>query len=220
MKRLFKHLRIYIFRGLLAIIPLGLCYFVVRFIYYAVDDKAARLIERYIGVRIPGLGLFLVLVILYVLGVVAGNWAGKRVFGFIERLMEKIPVVKSIYHLGKQIGGALALPEKKAFRRAVLIDNFRSGLYSIGFVTGEIMDGRDGVPRLKIFVPTAPNPTTGFMIIAARNEVRELDWTIEEAMNTVVSGGIIGPAEIRDTASPGDISRPSASTLGEKSGEK
>jgi uncharacterized membrane protein len=202
MKQLFKHLRIFIFRGLLAIIPLVLCYFVVSFIYFAVDDKVARLIQKIIGVRIPGLGLFLVLLLLYILGLAVSNWMGKQIFKFIERVMEKIPLVKTIYHLGKQLGNALSLPKKQVFRRAVLIDNFRAGLYSIGFVTGEIMDNRDGVPRLKIFVPTAPNPTTGFMIIAAKNEVRELDWTIEEAMNTVVSGGIIGPGEIRIPASP------------------
>lgn len=197
MKGIFKHLRTFIFRGLLAIIPLVLCYFVVSFIYFAVDDKVARLIQKIIGVHIPGLGLFLVLLLLYILGLAVSNWMGKLIFKFIERIMEKIPLVKTIYHLGKQLGNALSLPKKQVFRRAVLIDNFRPGLYSIGFVTGEIMDSGDGVPRLKIFVPTAPNPTTGFMIIAARDEVRELDWTIEEAMNTVVSGGIIGPGEIR-----------------------
>jgi len=198
MKKIFKHLRTFIFRGLLAVIPLVLSYFVISFIYFAVDDKVARLIQRVFGVHIPGLGIFLVLVLLYLLGLGASNWMGKKVFQIIESVMERIPLVKTIYHLGKQLGVALSLPKKQVFRRAVLVDNFRPGLYSIGFVTGEIRDPEDGTFRLKIFVPTAPNPTTGFMIMAKKDEVRELGWTIEEAMNTVVSGGIIGPAEIRD----------------------
>ena len=206
MKKIFKHLRTFIFRGLLAVIPLVLSYFVINFIYFAVDDKVARLIQRAFGVRIPGLGIFLVLVLLYLLGLGASNWMGKKVFQIIEGVMERIPLVKTIYHLGKQLGVALSLPKKQVFRRAVLVDNFRPGLYSIGFVTGEIRDPEDGTFRLKIFVPTAPNPTTGFMIMAKKDEVRELGWTIEEAMNTVVSGGIIGPAEIRDAGfRPNDV---------------
>jgi uncharacterized membrane protein len=202
MKIIFKHIRTCIFRGVLAVIPLVLSYFVIRFLYFAIDQEVAPLVQKVAGIRIPGLGIFLVLVLLYLLGLGAGNWLGRKVFKAIERVMERIPLVKTVYHLGKQLGVALSLPEKQVFQRAVLIENFRSGLYSIAFVTGEIQDPKEGGPLLKLFIPTAPNPTTGFMIMVGAKEVREVDWTIQEAMNTVISGGIISPDRISGSAVP------------------
>lgn len=196
MKAVFKHIRTFIFRGLLAIVPLVLCYFVIRFLYLAVDQKVANLIEKVVGFRIPGLGIILVLVILYLLGLAASNWAGKQVFGVIERVMERIPVIKTIYHLGKQFGTALSLPEKHVFKRAVLVEHFKPGVWSIAFVTGEVTDGKSGERLLRLFIPTAPNPTTGFMIMLTPDKVRDLPWTVQEAMNAVISGGIIGPGVI------------------------
>jgi uncharacterized membrane protein len=196
MNRLFKHLRTFVFRGLLAVIPLGLCYFVIRFLYLAVDRKVARPIERIVKSEIPGLGILLVLIILYLLGLAASNWAGKSVFSAIGRIIGRIPLLKNIYHLGKQFGTALSLPEKHVFKRAVLVEHFKPGVLSIAFVTGEILDKASGRTLLKLFIPTAPNPTTGFMVLVAPNQVRDLPWTIEQAMNVVISGGIIGPPEI------------------------
>jgi uncharacterized membrane protein len=196
MKAVFKHIRTFIFRGLLAIVPLVLCYFVIRFLYLAVDQKVANLIEKVVGFRIPGLGIVLVLLILYLLGLAASNWAGKKVFSLIERVMERIPVIKTIYHLGKQFGTALSLPEKHVFKRAVLVEHFKPGVLSIAFVTGEVVDGKSGESLLRLFIPTAPNPTTGFMVLVAADKVRDLPWTVQEAMNAVISGGIIGPGKI------------------------
>jgi uncharacterized membrane protein len=196
MNRLFKHLRTFVFRGLLAVIPLGLCYFVIRFLYLAVDRKVARPIERIVKSEIPGLGILLVLIILYLLGLAASNWAGKSVFSAIGRIIGRIPLLKNIYHLGKQFGTALSLPEKHVFKRAVLVEHFKPGVLSIAFVTGEILDKTSGRTLLKLFIPTAPNPTTGFMVFVAPDQVRDLPWTIEQAMNAVISGGIIGPPEI------------------------
>lgn len=196
MKAVFKHVRTFIFRGLLAIVPLVLCYFVIRFLYLAVDQKVANLIEKVVGFRIPGLGIVLVLVILYLLGLAASNWAGKQVFSLIERVMERIPVIKTIYHLGKQFGTALSLPEKHVFKRAVLVEHFKPGVLSIAFVTGEVVDGKSGERLLRLFIPTAPNPTTGFLVLVASDKVRDLPWTVQEAMNAVISGGIIGPGTI------------------------
>jgi uncharacterized membrane protein len=194
MKAVLKHVRTFIFRGLLAVVPLVLCLFVIRFLYLAVDQKAANLIEKVVGFRIPGLGM--VLLILYLLGLAVSNWAGKQVFRVIERVMERIPILKTVYHLGKQFGTALSLPEKNAFKRAVLVEHFKPGVHSIAFVTGEVVDGKSGERLLRLFIPTAPNPTTGFMVMVASDKVRDLPWTVQEAMNAVISGGIIGPGTI------------------------
>ena len=196
MKAVFKHLRTFIFRGLLAVVPLVLSYFVVRFLYLAVDQKVANLIEKVVGFRIPGLGIVLVLLILYLVGLAASHWAGRQVFVLIGRVMERIPVIKTIYQIGKQFGTALSLPEKQAFKRAVLVEHFKPGVHSVAFVTGEVIDRRTGERLLKLFIPTAPNPTTGFVVMVPPDRVRDLSWTVQEAMNVVISGGIIGPGEI------------------------
>ena len=196
MKKVFKHLKTYIFRGLLAIIPLGLSYLVIRLIYLTVDQRVAGYIESITGVKIPGLGIILVLLFLYLLGLAASNWFGRQILNFIERVSKKIPLIKTIYSLGKQLGVALSIPEKQVFKRAVMIEQFRPGLWSIAFVTGTILDKRSGKKMLKLFIPTAPNPTTGFTVMVGEDEVRDLPWTIPEAMNAIISGGIISPPEL------------------------
>ena len=196
MNKVFRHLRTFIFRGLLAVIPLVLVYFVVRFLYLTVDQRVAGLVEKRVGFAIPGLGVVIVLVILYLLGLAASNWAGKQFFNIIDRVSGRIPLVKTIYNLGKQLGKALGLPEKQAFRRVVMVEFFRPGLWSVGFVTGSVADKATGEKSLKVFIPTAPNPTAGFMVVVREEAVRPLDWTVQEAMNAILSGGVAGPDSI------------------------
>lgn len=196
MKKAFKHLKTFVFRGFLAVIPLVLSYFVIRFLYLAVDQRVARIIEKWVGVKIPGLGIILVLIILYLVGLVASNWAGRRMFSLIERISKRIPLIKTIYQLGKQLGAALSLPEKQVMQRVVMVEHFRPGVWSVAFVTGAVTDKKTGEKLLRLFIPTAPNPTTGFMILVRESQVRDLDWSVSDAMNTIISGGIIGPKEI------------------------
>ncbi len=196
MSRFFKHLRTYVFRGLLALLPLGLCYFVLRFLYLAVDQKAAPYLERWLGIKIPGLGFLLVLIILYLLGIVAGNWIGRRLFALIENISTHIPLVKTIYHLGQQLGRAFNRPENQGLKRVVLVEQFRPGVWSIGFVTGTMNDRKAGETLLKVFIPTAPNPTAGFMVVVRESQVRDVSWSVSEAMNIVLSGGIVGPDDL------------------------
>jgi len=197
MKKAFKHVKAHIFRGFLAIIPIILSYFVIKFLYVTIDQRLTSLIARWIGLRIPGLGILLVLIFLYLMGLAASNWMGKKALSILDRASSRIPLIKTVYHLGKQVAEALSLPEKKAFQRVVMVQQFREGVWTIGFVAGTIADReKTGEKLLKVFVPTAPNPTTGFMIMLKETEVRDLDWTISDAMNAVISGGIISPETI------------------------
>jgi uncharacterized membrane protein len=196
MSRLFKHLKTFVFRGVLALLPLALTYFVLRFLYLAVDQRVAPYIERWLGVKIPGLGFLLVLIVLYLLGFIAGNWAGRWLFALIGRISRHIPLVKTIYQLGQQLGRAFNRPEDPGVRRVVLVEHFRPGVWSIGFVTGTIVDEASGETMLKLFIPTAPNPTAGFMDLVLESQVRAVSWTVSEAMNIVLSGGVAGPDKI------------------------
>ena len=196
MNRVFKSVKTYVFRGLLALLPLWLCYLVLNFLYRAVDQKVAPYLERWLGVTIPGLGFLLVLIVLFLLGLAAGNWAGRRIFALIETISTHIPLVKTIYHLGQQLGRAFNRPENQGLKRVVLVEQFRPGVWSIGFVTGTMKDRASGETLLKVFIPTAPNPTAGFMVVVREGQVRDVSWTVSEAMNIVLSGGIVGPDEL------------------------
>jgi uncharacterized membrane protein len=173
---------------------LGLSYLVVRFFYLAIDDRITGRIERWIGYKIPGLGFLLVLISLYLLGLATGHWLGRRAFGAIEWLSGRIPLVKTVYTLGKQLADALSLPEKGAFKRVVMVEHFRPGVWSIGFVTASIPDPEEaGHKLLRLFIPTAPNPTSGFVVTVKESNVKETDLSVPEAMNLILSGGMVGP---------------------------
>lgn len=196
MKRIYLHLRRYILRGVLATIPLILSFLLIRFLYLAIDQRVAGLIHRLVGFRIPGLGLLLVLLVLYLVGLAASHWAGRQAFSLIEKVTTRLPLIKTIYLLGKKLAEALSLPEKQAFQRAVLVEHFRPGIWTIGFVTGLVVDPQAGERWLKLFIPTTPNPTSGFMVMVREGQVRPLPWSVEEAINAIISGGIIGPESL------------------------
>jgi uncharacterized membrane protein len=196
MKSIFKHLKTNIFRGLLAIIPIGLCYLVIRFFYLTVDARITKIIDRWLGFRIPGLGILLVLISLYLLGLAASNWAGRKAFGFVDLVTTRIPLIKTVYTLGKQLADALSLPEKGAFKRVVMVEHFRPGVWSVGFVTAALKDRESGDEMVRVFIPTAPNPTSGFVVMLRASQVREVDWSVPEAMNSIISGGMVGPGHI------------------------
>ena len=140
MKSLFRHIRTYIFRGLLAIVPLALSFFSLKILYTAIDKRVTLPVEKIIGFTFPGLGILFVLVTLYVLGLVASNVIGKQIFSLVERIANRIPLVKTIYQVGRQLAITLSLPEKQAFKRAVLVEYLKPGIWTIGFVTGTIID--------------------------------------------------------------------------------
>jgi uncharacterized membrane protein len=198
MKPILKHIKTYIFRGLLALIPLALSIFVLRLLYVGIDKRVMGWLDHLIGFTIPGLGILLVAVVLYFVGWLASRMVGRQLFHWLERIMSRIPLVNTTYQIGKQLSDTLSLPEKHVFRKVVLVDYLKPGIWTIGFVTGTIIDKKNNDEKLlKVFVPTPPNPTSGTMVIVKESETRDPGWTIEEAMKAVISGGIIGPTEIK-----------------------
>jgi len=198
MKSLFRHIRTYIFRGLLPIVPLALSFFSVKILYTAIDKRVVLMVEKIIGFTFPGLGVLFVVATLYVVGLVASNLIGKQIFGLIQGLANRIPLVRTIYQIGTQLAVTLSLPEKQAFKRAVLVEYLKPGMWTIGFVTGTIIDkNNNNETLLKVFVPTPPNPTSGTMVAVKESQTRDPGWSIEEALKSVISAGVIGPTEIR-----------------------
>ena len=195
-KEFLQHARNYIFRGLFAIIPLLLSIFAVKILYELIDKKVTGFIENFVNVRqIPGLGILLVLICLYLIGLVASNVLGRQIFNFIESITDRIPIIKAIYQVGKQLSEGLSVTEgKQAFKKALLIDCNNSGVWTVAFVTGTVKRQDTGEELLRMFVPTAPNPTTGFIFLVKMSQTVDPGWTVEEALKMVVSAGIIAPS--------------------------
>ncbi len=191
---LFNHFKKYVLRGLLAIIPPALSIFVLHLLYVGIDRRVTGVIERFFGVGIPGLGIILVLAILYLLGFIASNIAGRKLFSLLEHIVQRIPLINTTYQVGKQLSTTLALPERQVFKRPVLVEYLKPGMWTVGFVTGRIVDrSQNDEILLKVYIPTPPLPTSGTMVLVRESQTRDPGWTIEEAMKVVISGGIIGP---------------------------
>lgn len=184
-------------KGLLALIPIWITIFIIRILYVFIDSRVMGMIDQYIGYRIPGLGLLLFLAVLYFTGMITSNVIGKKLFSVLENITSRIPLIKMTYQVGKQLSNTLSLPEKQIFKKAVLVDYFKPNIWVIGFVTGEVKNEETGETLFKVFIPTVPNPTSGFLVILSESQTKDPHWTIEEAMKMVISGGIIGPESLK-----------------------
>ena len=195
---IFAHIKKYIFRGILSIIPIGLTAFAIMLLYSAIDRRVVQIIEKYFDYSFPGLGILIVCILLYILGLLTSNVVGRQFFNLIERITNRIPLIRTTYKVGKQLGVTLSLPERQVFKRVVLVEYLKPGIWTLGFVTGSVVDSRNNNEKyLKVFVPTPPNPMTGTMILVRESQTRNPGWSIEEALNAVLSGGILGPGELR-----------------------
>jgi len=197
-----RRLRNIFITGVLITLPIALTFFILRFLYRRLDALSPVFTDLLIragapipeGYRIPFLGVVITLVIVYLVGVLTTNIFGKRLLHLWERLVEKIPFVRQIYSGTKQVVISFANADTSAFNRVVLIEFPRRGVQAIGFVTGVTkgeVQNKTGDEVLNVFVPTTPNPTSGFLIFAPHSEVKDISMTIEEGVKYVISGGIV-----------------------------
>jgi len=191
--------------GILILIPVAVTGFVLVQIFRLMDGLFAPVLSRVLGralgaeapVHIPGLGLLLTLLLILVIGWLSTNVAGRRVLRSGERLVLRLPVARSIYGATKGILEALSKDQGEAFKRVVLVEYPKKDLFAIGFVTGGARWGQINerlADLLLVFVPTTPNPTSGFLLLVPRAEAIDLPVTVEEGVRMVVSGGILLPA--------------------------
>jgi uncharacterized membrane protein len=195
--RFLSHIRRFIIRGTLALIPIALPVVAVFLLYGFIDRRLVGLVDKTLHVRFPGLGIVLLLVTLYLVGLTVSNFIGRRVLEGLESLTERIPIINTAYRIGKQLSGTLGLPEKQIFRRPILVPYAYRGIWQLGFVTGEVVSDTDGEVLLKVYVPTPPNPTSGFVYFIPESETRDPGWTVEQAMQCILSGGLIGAPNIK-----------------------
>ena len=191
----------YLITGLLIWIPLAITIWVLELIVSAMDQSLLLLPPQFqptavFGRQIPGIGALRTVVIVFVTGVLASNILGQRLLFFWEYLLGRIPVVKTIYSGVKQVSDTLFAPGGQAFRKALLVQYPREGSWTIAFLTGR--PGGDVANHLhgeyvSIYVPTTPNPTSGFFLMMRRADVVELDMSVDEALKYVVSMGVVPP---------------------------
>jgi uncharacterized membrane protein len=196
-----KRIRRYLVAGILVWVPLGITLLLINFLV-GVMDRSLRLVpvayrpETLLGFPIPGLGVILTIVILLVTGVLVANFVGRSVVGGWESLLERIPIVRSIYSGAKNFAEIVFSDSGNAFKKVLLVEYPRKGIYSLSFQTatelGEVQ-GRTGEDVVCCFVPTTPNPTSGFIIVVPRSEAIELDMTVDEAAKLIMSLGVVVP---------------------------
>jgi len=193
----------YLITGLLVWIPLAITLWVLHLIVTTMDQTLTLLPPVFLPEftrNIPGLGVLLTILVVLLTGVLASNILGQRLLRVWERMLGRIPVVKSIYSGVKQVSDTLFSPGGQAFRKALLVQYPRPGSWTIAFQTGQ--PGGDVVNHLKgdyvsVYVPTTPNPTSGFFLMLPRQDVIELDMSVDEALKYVVSMGVVSPGNGR-----------------------
>jgi len=185
-------LRTWFIAGLIVFLPVAITFSIVAWLFRIVDGFLGWLLPPLVGRAIPGVGLVASIVVIFVIGALATNVLGRRLVSFFEGLMLRMPLARSIYSATKSISDSIFLQRRAAFRRPVLIQWPRAGMYTVGFVTGDTVGLPTG-PGLNVFVVTSPNPTTGFLTLVPEGETQALGMTVEEALRLVISGGIVSP---------------------------
>ena len=178
--------------GLLVLVPLVITAAVIRFVFNVIDGASQPLTERLVGRTIPGLGLVLTIAIIWLTGLLSTNLVGKKFLELFGRLLENLPLVKTVYTASKQLVEAVSPGGRRAFQRVVLVEFPQKGTFALGFVTGNGLGSLDA-STLSIYVPTALNPTSGFLIFAKESDILDPRLTVEEAIKLVVSGGVVRP---------------------------
>ncbi len=192
-----RRIRRYLIAGLLVWLPIVLTVFILRFLVGLVNGVLPELkIEEVIGFPIPGLELVLAILVLLLTGVAVTNLVGREIVSWWEALMNRIPVVRSIYSGAKTFTETVFTDKGKSFKQVVMVEFPRKGVFSIGFITShDLEEAQAKTDRevTSVFVPTTPNPTTGFLVLIPRDEVVYMDMTVDEAFKMLLTLGVVVP---------------------------
>lgn len=213
--RIKRRIRNIFITGLLITLPVAITFFILKFLFQNLDALSPVFTELLIqtgapipeGYRIPFLGFAMTFLIILLVGILTTNIFGKELLHLGETIVAKIPFVRSIYRGTKQVMVSFAHADTNSFKKVVLIEFPRKGLHAIGFVTGEtkgeVQEHTSG-QVINVFVPTTPNPTSGFLVFAPKEEVQEIAMSIEDGIKYVISGGIVD-SQIHDLPPVTDV---------------
>jgi len=189
--------------GILVAVPIGATILILAWIFTAIDNILQPATRFILGYTIPGIGFGITILLIYLAGVIASNIVGKSLINYFESLLGKVPLIRPLYGGIKQILESFSTTGKTGFMQVVLIEFPRKGIWTIGFVTKE-SPAQSGEILLNIFIPTSPNPTSGFLQIVGEDEVIRVDMSVDEALKMVISAGKVSPQEINNKLSMKD----------------
>ena len=178
-----------ILAGLLAMLPLVATYWVVSILFKFLGDLASPFLEQ-LGIKIPGLGIILTLLVIFLIGLFVTNVLGRTILTWGEKILSRLPIINTIYGTVKQITNAFSGPNVKSFKKVILIEYPRRDLWTMCFVTNESKNSK-GTLFYHVFVPTTPNPTSGYFIIIPKKDTIESEISVEDGFKTIISGGIL-----------------------------
>ncbi|MGK0271979.1 MAG: putative membrane protein [Cocleimonas sp.] len=198
---MFAKLRKYIITGLLIWVPLGITIFVIRLLVTLMDRTIVLLppgwrTEALFGFNIPGLGIVISAMVIFITGFFLTNFAGKRLIQAWENILDRIPLVRSIYSSVKQVTSTILSSDNNTFNEVLLIEYPRKGIWTLCFKTSDSpqsFNEATGKELITVFVPTTPNPTSGFILFIPENEVKKMDLDVEDALKLVMSLGVVTP---------------------------
>jgi uncharacterized membrane protein len=197
-------IRRYFLAGLLVWLPIIITFYILSFLVKILDKSLNFLPVAYrpdvwLGVHVPGVGVILSLLVILTTGLMVTNLLGRKLISFWEKVLARIPLVRSIYGSAKQVIDTLFSSNGQAFRKVLLVEYPRKGCWSIAFKTGAgtaELHSKVGENLITLFVPTTPNPTSGFLIIVPKDEIIELKMSVDEALKMVISLGVIQPTQL------------------------
>ena len=194
-----SHFKQYIFTGLLSILPIYATYWIVKQLFLLFSSPGAKIYYLIFGANTVGyfpeiIGFLLTIISIYVIGRFVTNVLGKSLLIEIEKLVERIPIVSLVYKTVKQITESISSQNNNAFKKVIQLEYPRKGLWTLAMVTGESID-KEGNEYYHLFVPTTPNPTSGYMIYALKSDTKETNLPVEDALKIIISGGMLAPEQ-------------------------
>lgn len=195
-------IRKYLISGLLVWLPVIITVVIIKFLVDLLSKSLLLLPpewqpDKLLGVHIPGIGVMLTLLVIFLTGLIAANFIGRRLVQFGDSMMTRIPLVRSVYTGVKQVTETLFQPGGQSFRKVLLVEYPCPGIWSMAFQTGEVSHDIEGAlggeKMVSYFIPTTPNPTSGFLMMAPKNKVKELDISVDQALKFVISLGVVQP---------------------------
>lgn len=185
--------------GLLVTVPLIVTYFVLKFLFNALDSLLNPVFHKLLGYEIPGLGAAVTILLILLTGFIATNYLGAKFFGLGDRFLARMPLVRVVYTAAKQLVESVTAPGDTAFSEVVLVEYPRKGVYAIGFLSAkcEVVKGPDREKRRVVYLPTTPTPFTGFVVLVPEADIYPIDMPLETAVKLLVSGGIASPDTFR-----------------------
>jgi len=205
MKR--RKLKTTFFTGILVITPALVSLLVIYYIFDKIDGILSPVIHRSLALYAPEISIpaplisivsvLLIVLLIFIVGLLAGNYIGKKVFSLLDTLLSRTPIVKGVYLAVKQFMNAFKISNSERFHKVVALEYPKDGMWVIGFVTSDVGPSKTSVitqnkePLLNIFIPTTPNPTSGYLVMVSPEKVRELNMTIEQGIKFVVSAGVV-----------------------------